>query len=78
MINFGDYIDPLVFLIALSAGLVYTYLSTPQPQIIIKYPTPFNVGKVKYVDDSGVCYRYKMNKVMCPNDKTKIQTYDFQ
>ena len=76
--NLGDYIDPLIFLIALSVGLVYTYLSTPQPQIIIKYPTPFNAGKVKYVDASGVCYKYKIKKVTCPADQSKIHTYQFQ
>jgi hypothetical protein len=73
-----DYIDPLYFLIALCIGLLYTYITAPQPQVIIKYPTPFNAGKITYVDQNHVCYKYQMKRVNCPADKTKIKHYDFQ
>lgn len=73
-----DYIDPLIFLIALCIGLFYTYLTTPYPQVIIKYPTPFNAGKVTYVDNNNVCYKYQIEKVTCPRDPSKIKTYNFQ
>lgn len=73
-----DYIDPLYFLIALCIGLFYTYITAPNPQIVIKYPTPFNAGKVTYVDQNDVCYKYQIKKVQCPNDKTKIKQYEFQ
>lgn len=73
-----DYIDPLYFLIALCLGLLYTYVSAPVPQVIIKYPTPFNAGKVTYVDQNDVCYKYQIKKVSCPNDKSKIKHYEFK
>ena len=70
-----DYIDPIIFLSALCVGLLYTYYVTPIPQIIVKYPTPFNVGKILYTDNSGSCYKYKIKKTDCPYDKSKIKTF---
>lgn len=68
-----DYIDPFYFLIAFCVGLLYTYVSAPKPQIVVKYPTPFNAGKITYVDDAGVCYRYKVTPKQCPIDTQRIK-----
>lgn len=73
-----DSIDPLILLISLCIGLLYTYLYVPKPRIIIKYPTPYNSEKIKYVDDSGVCYKYKVNKTQCPANKSEIKTLPIQ
>lgn len=73
-----DYIDPLIFLISLCVGLFYTYITTPYPQIIIKYPTPFNAGKITYVDKNKVCYKYHIKKVACPQKTSQIKNYDIQ
>lgn len=67
-----DYIDPFTFLIALCVGIFYVYTTTPPPKVIIKYPTPFNAGKITYVDDAGVCYRYAVDETRCPNDPKKV------
>lgn len=75
--SFLDYIDPLYFLIALCVGLIFTYFTAPEPQVVIKYPTPFNAGKVTYVDQNDVCYKYQMKKVTCPTDQSKIKNYQF-
>lgn len=74
----SEYIDPLYFLIALCIGLFYTYITAPTPQIIIKYPTPFNAGKVTYIDNNDVCYKYHIKKVTCPTDKAQIKQYNYQ
>jgi hypothetical protein len=73
-----DYIDPFYFLIALCVGLFYTYITAPVPQIIIKYPTPFNAGKITYVDQNDVCYKYQIKKVTCPKDRSQIKHYEFK
>jgi hypothetical protein len=73
-----DYIDPFYFLIALCVGLLYTYVTAPVPQIVIKYPTPFNAGKITYVDQSDVCYKYRIQKTQCPKDTSKIKEYEFK
>ena len=73
-----DLIDPYYFLIALAIGLIYAYITVEEREIIIKYPTPFNVGKVNYIDESGVCFKYAIEKTTCPLDKAKISTIKLQ
>jgi hypothetical protein len=68
-----DYIDPYYFLIALCVGLLYTYVTAPVPKVVVKYPTPINAGKITYIDDAGVCYRYKIEPKECPSDPQKIK-----
>lgn len=73
-----DYIDPLYFFISLFIGLFVAYVSAPVPDIVIKYPTPENAGKVVYKDDSDVCYKYEAIEVDCPSDKSKISRVGLQ
>lgn len=73
-----DFIDPKVFLTSLAVGLLYAYLTTPYPKIVYKYPTPYNAGKITYIDDANVCYKYKVTKVACPLDKSKIKNLKIQ
>ena len=70
--NFFDFIDPLVFMIAICIGLAYTYATSPPPVVLIKYPTPFNINDTIYQDNAGLCYKYKIKEVQCPIDKDKI------
>jgi hypothetical protein len=62
------YINPFAFFIALFVGLMICYATAPIPEIILKYPTPDNAGKVVYKDDADICYKYKLKKVKCPSD----------
>lgn len=73
-----DYIDPFAFLVSLGIGIFVTYVIRREPRIIIKYPTPENAGKITYVDDAGVCYRYKATEVECPKDKGKVKKIKIQ
>lgn len=72
MINLLDYIDPFYFIIALFVGLTYTYLTAPEPRIVVKYPTPFNIKDTIYQDTNGVCYKYKIKEATCPVNKQQI------
>lgn len=72
------YIDPFYFFVALFIGMFITYISTPTPDVIIKYPTPENVGKIIYKDNADVCYKYEMQEVDCPIDKSKIKKIKLQ
>jgi hypothetical protein len=72
------FIDPYYFLIALFFGLFMAYISTPVPDIVIKYPTPDNAGKVIYRDSADVCYKYQANVIKCPKDESKIKKMKFQ
>jgi hypothetical protein len=65
-------IDPWIFLISFSIGMMIAYIATPPPRVIIRFPTLNNAGKILYKDDAGVCYRYLPQKVSCPSDPNEI------
>ena len=69
---FFKYLSFKVFIVSLSIGLLFTYLSAPTPTVIYVYPTPENVGKIDYVDKTGNCFNLKETQVNCPTDKSKI------
>ena len=71
-------IDPVYFIVSFIIGLIYIHLTQAPPRIVIKYPTPHNAGKITYVDDAGVCYKYKMEKASCPANKKNINTVPIQ
>ena len=73
-----DRIDPFYFIISFGIGVFLSYIFKPEPKIVIQYPTPENAGKITYVDDAGVCYRYKAINVSCPSDKSKIKKIEIQ
>ena len=73
-----QHIDPFYFIVAFAFGIFLSYIFTPKPQIVIKYPTPQNAGTITYVDDGGVCYRYEALEINCPKDKTLIKTLPIQ
>lgn len=72
------YIDPFYFFLALFIGMFFVYISTPLPDIIIKYPTPDKIDELIYQDDSDTCYKYNAKEVSCPLDKSKIKHFDIQ
>ena len=63
------FLDFKYFLISLSIGLLYIYLSNDFQKIIILYPNPYNLKKYTYVDKANNCFNYELNEVKCPNKK---------
>lgn len=76
--EFLNYFDPMTFLLSLAIGLFYVYVSHPTPRIIYKYPTPFNVGKVTYIDENNTCYKYAIKEVDCPKNQSEITYFPVQ
>ena len=68
----SNYINPYYFMISLWIGFFFVYILTPTPDIILKYPTPENSGKIIYKDKADVCYKYEAKEVTCPADKSLI------
>ena len=66
-------LNKFYFFISLIIGLFLAYIFTPQPEVIIRYPTPENAGKIIYQDNNDVCYKYVANEVQCPADKSLIK-----
>jgi hypothetical protein len=73
-----DAIDPTIFLISLSLGLLFAYLTAKTPRIIYKYPTPYNNEKIVYTDSVGNCYKYRVKEMSCPRDIKKITPIEFK
>jgi hypothetical protein len=73
-----DAIDSTIFIISLSLGLLFAYLTAKTPRIIYKYPTPYNSGKIVYTDSVGNCYKYKAREMTCPKDIKKITPIEFK
>lgn len=59
------------FIIAFGIGLLYVYMSQPAQKVVVKYPTPFNAGKVVYSDDAETCFKFDATRVKCPKDAVK-------
>lgn len=51
--------------VSFAIGILYTYLVTPAPKVIVKFPSPFNAGKVMYRDSSDTCYMFRSDAVEC-------------
>ena len=69
---FLRYINIKVFLISLSAGLLFVYLSNPDPTVIYVYPTPDNVNKIKYRDKADNCFKFDATSVACTKNVKTI------
>ena len=75
---FFDKIQPLYFFVAFAIGLFACYLTNPKPSIVVKFPSPYNAGKVLYKDGNDTCYRYHADKVSCPVDQGLIKPQPIQ
>lgn len=78
MIDFTQWIDMRAFLFALALGILFAYLRISQPRIVYRYPTPWNAGKITYIDEADVCYKYRVDRVPCPEDRSKISRVPLQ
>jgi hypothetical protein len=66
-----NYININYFFISLFIGLFIVYITVPEPEIIFKYPTPHNTGKIQYMDHANVCYEYVAKEISCPSSGVK-------
>jgi hypothetical protein len=64
---------PWAFVLSLSLGILFVYLSAPTPLVIVRYPTPENAGKETYRDGTGRCYRYRPEVVPCEGPVRDVQ-----
>jgi hypothetical protein len=58
----------LAFIIAFVLGILYVYLDSPKPKMVIKYPTPYNAKKLTYKGLTGECYQFKASEIECTDD----------
>lgn len=77
-INLRKMISVPIFIISLSLGLFFVYITNTPKDIIYVYPTPDNADKIQYKDRTGNCFKYEAVKTKCPKDRSKIESYQVQ
>lgn len=68
----NDYFEPKYFFIAFFIGVLLVYITSPTPEVILRYPTPNNAGHIVYKDHADMCYVYHAKQVPC--HKNAIET----
>ena len=53
------------FIFSFFIGIFFIYLTTPKPQVIVKYPTLENSNDTIYIDESNICYKYIPKEIDC-------------
>ena len=41
-------LNVFAFIVSFCLGIFYVYISSPTPNIVMKFPSPYNTGKVIY------------------------------
>jgi len=72
------YLNIKLFIVSLSVGLLYIYLSEEYKKVILIYPTPDNINKYLYKDKADSCFKYELSKVTCPADKELYKNVGIQ
>ena len=72
------FISVPVFIISLAIGLFLAYITTPDPGVIYVYPNPDTEESILFKDKSDTCFKYISKNIKCPNDITKIRSYNIQ
>lgn len=69
-----DKIQPFYFFLAFAVGIFMCYITKPKPEIIVKFPNPWNVDTTVYKSKTNEdCFKFKAEKVSCPVDKSVIK-----
>lgn len=69
------HIKLMPFAIGIVIGIVAIMFIKPEMNVVFKYPTPENCGKVVYKDKNGVCYKYSTKEVNCDKNESKLKDF---
>ena len=72
------FINPTIFIISLCFGLFFSYITLPKSQVIYVYPNPDNENKISFKDKADNCFHFTSKEVKCPDDLSKIRSYNIQ
>lgn len=67
-----DRIIPIYFFISLAIGFFLTYVFTPTPKVLFKFPTPQTVDQITYKDQADNCFKLNAHEITCPSNKDLI------
>lgn len=69
------HIRLIPLIIGIIFGIIGIYFVKPEQNIIYKYPTPENAGKLTYKDKNGLCYKYSAKEVNCDANESRLKDY---
>jgi hypothetical protein len=52
-------------------------LAPPKPEVVVKFPSPYNAGKIVYNDKAHNCFVYNAEEVACPKDGHGVRPQPF-
>ena len=61
------------FATSLALGLLFVYVWTPPPKVVVKFPSPNNAGHVTYRDKNDGCFKYAAKRVRCPTSGASVR-----
>ena len=76
--KFFDKLRLLPLLMGLFLGMFFVYILKPVPNVLYKYPTIENAGKITYMDRNGVCFKYHSQTVDCDKNEERIVAFPLQ
>jgi hypothetical protein len=56
-------------------GIIIIFFVKTDKNVVRKYPTPDNCGKLVYKDKNGVCYKYNAKQVDCDKNETRLKDF---
>jgi hypothetical protein len=69
---------PLWFFLSFAVGLLLCYIMQPAPEIVVRFPSPYNAGQVVYRDKAQNCFTYASTEVSCPKDGAGVRPQPIQ
>jgi hypothetical protein len=63
------------FVFGIIIGIISIYFVTPKKEVIHRYPTPDNTGKLTYKDKNGICYKYNAITVDCDKNESRLRDF---
>jgi hypothetical protein len=73
-----SFISLPIFIVSISIGLFFIYITESPKNIIYVYPTPKNVKQIQYKDKMNQCFQYESIEKKCPKDRSQIESYQVQ
>ncbi len=73
-----EKINFFYFIAAFCIGIILVNIIKPKPEIIMKFPTKYNIDSTVYEDKSGNCFKYTAEEKECPSDKSLIKEHPIE
>lgn len=69
------HIRLIPLIVGIVIGVIAILCINPQKNVVYKYPTPENSGKITYKDKNGVCYKYSSKQTDCDKNESRIKDF---